>query len=548
MVKMVPTLAVNHKWTESLDRWLGCASAPDGAECIVLHEYLGDVEDVHHRAILEPGQTTQLPILYLSNISFFPGRTTPLHFFMQHQLAAINRAMQGSRIIGLCHTSDLAHRNNNNANRGIAQGVAAEIISIRNRDAGRVTIVAQGRYRFRIVSHYPSAAQFHQGQDPTDGTDANVVILDEGEPACYPVSQLSFRPAALRYSIGGGLPRTTPNLIPFHAMVASPSSRLPAAQAASLLASNDGDVMQTEPSVSQGRITGDGTAIVPSSCTTTDGRDDPVLAQVMQSWRKPSAPVASISYWPAWVTRYYDPYVLRDRALALLVADFEPEALTSTATSSGNRQTRGEANSQNFLGRESDTSAGSATNQQRHHSRLANMSIPENPIAFSYWLASNLPVSPETQQTLQKIDTVVERLRKEIDVIANLAPLCCSRCLREISSLRAVVGMSSAGFANAFVNSFGVVHDTITCFTAQALNLVGQPSLQDTWFPGYAWQIAICSGCYTHIGWHYTATQPHLQPRRFWGLSRANLIDSAPAFGDEDNDALDFAASLNDEI
>ena len=28
-----------------------------------------------------------------------------------------------------------------------------------------------------------------------------------------------------------------------------------------------------------------------------------------------------------------------------------------------------------------------------------------------------------------------------------------------------------------------------------------------SWFPGYAWTITECLGCWSHIGWKFTATQ-----------------------------------------
>lgn len=39
---------------------------------------------------------------------------------------------------------------------------------------------------------------------------------------------------------------------------------------------------------------------------------------------------------------------------------------------------------------------------------------------------------------------------------------------------------------------------------------------------GYAWQCAYCA-CGTHLGWHFTAVRPSLQPASFWGLRRPAL-------------------------
>ena len=44
-----------------------------------------------------------------------------------------------------------------------------------------------------------------------------------------------------------------------------------------------------------------------------------------------------------------------------------------------------------------------------------------------------------------------------------------------------------------------------------------------SWFPGYAWTITECLGCWSHIGWKFTATQSKLSPAKFYGFSRKNI-------------------------
>ena len=52
--------------------------------------------------------------------------------------------------------------------------------------------------------------------------------------------------------------------------------------------------------------------------------------------------------------------------------------------------------------------------------------------------------------------------------------------------------MCTQGFMSAFVNPSGQIHETLTVYKAKNLNLIGQPSLQFSWFPGYAWCITQC--------------------------------------------------------
>ncbi len=49
------------------------------------------------------------------------------------------------------------------------------------------------------------------------------------------------------------------------------------------------------------------------------------------------------------------------------------------------------------------------------------------------------------------------------------------------------------------------------CLTA------GHPTARDSWFPGCAWSLALCSGCQQHLGWHFSG-QEH-----FWGLIATRL-------------------------
>lgn len=79
------------------------------------------------------------------------------------------------------------------------------------------------------------------------------------------------------------------------------------------------------------------------------------------------------------------------------------------------------------------------------------------------------------------------------------------------------------------------------------LALDGAPETQDSWFPGYAWTIANCPTCGCgvlgtckqvqavrrgHLGWRFSAAQPDLSPREFWGLRRDRLANS-PFFFEE---------------
>lgn len=46
----------------------------------------------------------------------------------------------------------------------------------------------------------------------------------------------------------------------------------------------------------------------------------------------------------------------------------------------------------------------------------------------------------------------------------------------------------------------------IGCFReARGCTIVGHPTGEHTWFPGYAWAVALCGKCGEHLGWKFTA-------------------------------------------
>lgn len=44
----------------------------------------------------------------------------------------------------------------------------------------------------------------------------------------------------------------------------------------------------------------------------------------------------------------------------------------------------------------------------------------------------------------------------------------------------------------------------------------------------YAWTIAQCRTCGSHMGWKFTATKKDLSPPRFWGLTRSAMLPRIP--------------------
>ncbi|KAJ8963546.1 hypothetical protein NQ314_005551 [Rhamnusium bicolor] len=99
--------------------------------------------------------------------------------------------------------------------------------------------------------------------------------------------------------------------------------------------------------------------------------------------------------------------------------------------------------------------------------------------------------------------------------------MCCDSCGTEITDPSKVFAMSKDGIQSNYVNPGGHVYETVTVMTAQNFELIGNPSKQFSWFPGYAWTIMQCKTCNNHLGWRFTSTM--LRPSCFYGLAKSGF-------------------------
>jgi len=102
-------------------------------------------------------------------------------------------------------------------------------------------------------------------------------------------------------------------------------------------------------------------------------------------------------------------------------------------------------------------------------------------------------------------------------------PIRCRRCSQELSTTEALFAMQGERVERVFSNPHGFLHEVLTLSHAQALRVVGPPTTEFTWFPGYAWEMAFCDNCQSHVGWHFVAVHSEATPEQFWGL-RKNAV------------------------
>eukprot|EP00899_Mesostigma_viride_P010433 jgi/Mesvir1/19391/Mv10426-RA.1 len=171
--------------------------------------------------------------------------------------------------------------------------------------------------------------------------------------------------------------------------------------------------------------------------------------------------LAPLSPWPAWVYCSVDAFVLARRALAMLQARRDSAVPTPPA-------------------------------------------LLEDPQAASYWLARNLPLADSTRLELLAAASVVDRLRRVIELLDGMAVLRCRTCRARVADAKDVFSLSMDGPVAAYVNTNGFVHEAVTVRHVSGLQLEGDPQTEHSWFPGYAWTIAYCGRCGEHMGWRFT--------------------------------------------
>ena len=97
----------------------------------------------------------------------------------------------------------------------------------------------------------------------------------------------------------------------------------------------------------------------------------------------------------------------------------------------------------------------------------------------------------------------------------------CGNCRYTISTLDDMIDINGFHF-HTFRNPAGIDF-RIRCFSsAGGCTVVGVPTMEYTWFPGYRWSFALCSHCFSHLGWFYQSDEMN-----FFGLIQDNITESA---------------------
>lgn len=177
---------------------------------------------------------------------------------------------------------------------------------------------------------------------------------------------------------------------------------------------------------------------------------------------------------------------------------------------------------------------------------MLNISAPLDPTQKSFWLARNVPLNQSDRLKIFTSNCVNKRMlliAESLNFVSSSKmyytritlnnrfsfQMCffnCKRCKTQIASYSDIFAMAKGNVNANYCNPAGYIHETLTVHktSEDAERLVDRPSTEFSWFPGYAWQIAVCKQCSSHIGWKFSALSKHLKPKSFFGLSCKSLV------------------------
>lgn len=91
-------------------------------------------------------------------------------------------------------------------------------------------------------------------------------------------------------------------------------------------------------------------------------------------------------------------------------------------------------------------------------------------------------------------------------------PVRCRTCSRALAARGARPPLPDGRERGTFTNPAGHRFELLAFHEAPGTIAITPPSTAYAWFHGYAWQVALCRGCETHVGWRFAALaedRPH---------------------------------------
>jgi hypothetical protein len=95
------------------------------------------------------------------------------------------------------------------------------------------------------------------------------------------------------------------------------------------------------------------------------------------------------------------------------------------------------------------------------------------------------------------------RAREHSDTTVR-RPILCARCASQVTDSSQRIEQAGQ-HEHTFFNPEGMIY-RVACFAAApGCTGIASFSADFSWFPSYRWQVAICTSCTDHLGWHFAA-------------------------------------------
>ncbi len=150
----------------------------------------------------------------------------------------------------------------------------------------------------------------------------------------------------------------------------------------------------------------------------------------------------------------------------------------------------------------------SATEQTNIRTNLLLFKTHLPSLPPTYWFFQSL-TEPQFDKLLKDLEQEQHKDEKQ--------KIRCKVCGHPITSTQYKIEVNGQHH-HFFSNPVGMLYE-FGCFSsANGCINKGTPTLEHTWFTGYAWRFAFCSNCFMHLGWFYQSEHNH-----FYGLILENL-------------------------
>ena len=139
------------------------------------------------------------------------------------------------------------------------------------------------------------------------------------------------------------------------------------------------------------------------------------------------------------------------------------------------------------------------------------MDVSREPQKLNHYIDFKRPIPPLMLRAFdeKQVSSITKRKQEEeSDSEEEKELLYCTFCMKLITSGDQRIRMGGS-HEHVFINPAGAAYE-IGCFRdAPGAVFQGIPTEEFTWFKGYQWRMAHCSGCLIHIGWQYLQGSQH---------------------------------------